>query len=422
MRWFALIACMSTMMGCALAHERPAPPALAVRPMDLNGDGYADLAVGSEGAAYVYLGGPDGIRDLPDVVLTGPADASTYFGRTVTCAGDVDGDGLSDLAIVDGGWSSGGFYPINSGIFVVPGAAGGVDETRGRWLDATGLHAAALFDVAGVGDLDGDGIDDLFVVRQGTDAIMRGALFAGAHNFFEGAPRGSLLAQFPEVGGGSWWASWVGDVDGDGHTDVGLVVDDALPGGAFLFSSRAPTVFTSMACVRCGLAIGPAGDVDGDGLADLVVLGRDSARRVRASGPSLGEVIDQHSVPPMHDTWRNPQSLASGGDLDGDGALDFVVGLAASVTDGTGSVDVFWRGQDPPRHLIEPTTSLGDAVLDMSGDLNRDGRSDLVIGTALQESVRVLTWSGVGSAPVVRQLSSPSAEHAHFGLSATTGR
>ena len=68
---------------------------------DVNGDGYSDVIAGAygystnTGRAYIYYGGAT-IDTVADVTMTGEA-ASNFFGRSVSIAGDVNGDGYSDV-------------------------------------------------------------------------------------------------------------------------------------------------------------------------------------------------------------------------------------------------------------------------------------------------------------------------------------
>jgi len=264
---------------------------------DLNGDGYADLAVGAPyndaggaagdnvGRVYVYFGGaaPD---SLPDLVLTGEA-AGDYFGWAVSGAGDVNGDGRDDL-IVGAPFSDGG------------GAAG---EDRGRAylflggdppdaapdLVLSGAGAGDTFgwSVAGAGDTDGDGAPDLLV-----GALLR----SRAYLFRGGDPAGATppdsLPDLVLTGEAfddrfGYAVAGPGDVNGDGLADllVGALLNDAggdNAGRAYLFHGRATTgqlpaagaerIFTGNGANSWfGRSVAGAGDVDRDGLADLLV-------------------------------------------------------------------------------------------------------------------------------------------------------
>ncbi|MFO0625304.1 MAG: FG-GAP-like repeat-containing protein [Polyangiales bacterium] len=194
---------------------------------DLNGDGFADLAVGAPtrdaaraaGEVDVHLGGPTGLALIP-TRLAAPTPADATFGDAVAGAGDLNGDGLADLAV--GAPAAAG---RTSRVFVYYGATGGLRATPDVVLaPATGYTGFGRA-LAGAGDLDRDGYADLAVTAP--DAPEGGVIYV-----FRGGATG-LDARTPVVipnpmrsGPFATQLGSHGDIDGDGAPDL-LVGADA---------------------------------------------------------------------------------------------------------------------------------------------------------------------------------------------------
>ncbi len=285
-------------------------------PGDVNGDGLGDLLIGapevdigyaSAGAVYLIAGREVGWAQdvglgLADASLVGTATAEGV-GRAVAGAGDVDGDGLDDLLVgaPDSSWAASGAGQA----YLVLGRALGW-TTNESLLDADASfvgedaldHAGAA--VAGAGDVDGDGYDDLLIGARDNDEV--GAEAGKAYLVF-GRDSGWALhtdlayadASFLGEGAGDLAGRALAggaDVDGDGYDDL-LIGAPGADGGvgpfdrgrAYLFLGRPSAGWLpgmaageanailegSGAADRLGRALAFAGDADGDGHPDLLV-------------------------------------------------------------------------------------------------------------------------------------------------------
>ncbi len=305
---------------------------------DLNGDGYGDLAVGECGQAggqvHVYFGGPGGVQTASSQTLAAP-DNQSGFGCRLTAAGDLDGDGYADLAIARTG------EDFSGGLYIYRGGAAGLPATTTR-IDSPDYHPSRLgYSLAGVGDLDGDGYADLVATEIDASAMSgRAHVYRGGPGGISNANQVTLVS--PDASGLQYGASvaGVGDVDGDGYPDF-VVAAPAVsttkllptahlyrggPGG--VTAASVPTNLSTNGATGFASEVEGAGDVDGDGYSDAVVaspigltLFRGGAAGIAQSGTSVdaaGQGV-------------NPRHLAGAGDLDGDGHADVLVGDGAGV-------------------------------------------------------------------------------------------
>lgn len=401
---------------------------------DVTGDDIPDVLIGapemwlegSPGRAYLVRGPMNTNRKiLDDATLLEGVYSGSGAGFAVQGIGDFNGDGHRDLAI-----SAPLGHPQNQGgtVFVVFGPVTGDLNLRQAQLRLEGEQAGdrAGLSLSAPGDVDGDGYDDLLVGAPGSD---RGGQDAGAVYLVRGGPReGSLhlsradmiwegVAAFEQAG---FSLASLGDMDGDGLEEfaVGL---EPRPGlqeqrgtssvAAYLLPLNQPglrvrsmaearlTILRETSAEGKGYDVASAGDVNGDGYPELLVGGalEDTGRRVRAAclflgGPEPRDAIklgDAHA----HLFTRNDGgklSVASAGDLNGDGLADILVGDAYSdsLAPDAGAVRIFYGPVQGAHSLREADiTTLGRQAsgfmgfaLDGPGDLNGDGLDDVLLG------------------------------------------
>jgi hypothetical protein len=344
--------------------------------------------------------------------LPGPLDDVDAFGRSVVSLGDLDGDGLGDLAVGALGDDDGG--PDRGAVWILFLAANGTVASQAKISATSGGFAGALdagdwfgFAAASLGDLDGDGVGDLAV----------------------GAPR-------DDDGGANRGAVWLLFLHADGSVKSHAKVGSGSGGFTGVLDDND----------QFGCAIAPLGDLDGDGVGDLAVgayldddggpdrgavwvlfLKTDGSVKAQAKISSTAggfagalDTGDQFAI-----------SLAAAGDLDGDGAPELAVGARADDDGGTdrgavwllslaagGAVTAHGKISSTAGGFAGPLDDgdfFGASVAPL-GDLDGDGHLDLAIGANLDDDggpERGAVW--------VVFLDADGAVLSHAKISATSG-
>ncbi|MGD8464433.1 MAG: integrin alpha, partial [Anaerolineae bacterium] len=327
---------------------------------DLNGDGYADLVVGAPGkdcttdgpwncgGAYVYYGQAGGLTqdDPADWIATGQNE-DDLLGFSVGTAGDVNGDGISDLVVTAAGsWPDpGASWCTGLGeAYVYHGSQAGLTPGDPPAWTASGENATDLFGSAAgtIGDVNGDGYDDLVVGAPGWDCSLENpqAWDCGKAYVFHGSTVGLGAIPTWTVAGENagdqlgFAAATAGDTNGDGYDDlvVGAPGYDIERGKAYVFHGTSLGLTPSFDWTAAGeeahdffgSAVVTAGDVDGDGFADLVVgaYGYDGERGKAYLFP--GTPAGLATTPDWSAEGEMPgdrfgRSVAAAGDVNGDG-------------------------------------------------------------------------------------------------------
>jgi hypothetical protein len=404
---------------------------------DVNGDGYADMLVGAwrwnggqsdEGGAFLFLGRAD-IDSLPvqtptDAQWTGQVDqASAFFGRSVAGAGDVDGDGYADVIVGADWWEDG--ETREGGAWLFHGSPAGLPDGEDQVLHGGDSYARLGTSVTMAGDVNGDGLDDFVVGAPWyTDSHSEeGAafLYLGITGVeIQNTANWSWEPSIAHAHAGSAVAG-AGDVNGDGYADVLVGAPNyymaiADEGAAWLFlgtgsglaNSPSWTVQGGQTGALLGSALSSAGDVNGDGWSDVLV----GAPEWDDTLPNQGAVWLHYGTATGLDPtagWsyvgsaggvEAGTSVARAGDVNGDSYPDFAIGVP--LEGGSGSVHVFHGGVTGPADAAAWTGQQGAAGAEFgasvasAGDVNGDGYDDLVVG-APQDSSAGSAWAFFGS-------------------------
>ena len=445
---------------------------------DVNGDGFDDLIIGARhadsngsdsGASYVVFGNSSGFDetfDLSDLNgnngfrLAG-AEENDESGISVSTAGDLNGDGLSDL-IVGAYYSDAGGNNAGSS-YVVFGKISGfdaeirltdLDENDGFRIDGAAIEDHLGFSVNHAGDVNGDGFDDLILGaryadfngdKSGSSYIVFGKASGFERTFDVSSLNGSNGFRLDGVAtddrtGRS--VSAAGDMNGDGFDDVivgaSLADQQGRSSGSSYVIFGKPSGFSAALALssldghtgfrldgempgdQSGFSVSNAGDINGDGFADVIIGARSADPYGDKSGVSyivFGKAsgfdasIDLSSLDGSTGFRVGGEaagdqlgwSVSSAGDFNGDGLSDLIVGARwadSSNLDAGASYVLFGRssgfnstfdvsGINGINGLRIEGVKSGDGLgksVSGAGDINGDGFSDLIIGASGADS------------------------------------
>ncbi|CAB5500430.1 Flagellar hook-length control protein FliK [Bathymodiolus thermophilus thioautotrophic gill symbiont] len=408
---------------------------------DINSDGLNDLIVGAfagstsasetnAGKSFVVFGKKDDLNaiNLSDVasgtggfVINGE-NAEDQSGRSVSSAGDVNGDGIGDLIIgaptvsTDSVNFLGNSYVVfgktNETTVNLSDIASG---TGGFIIKGIGNQDLSGNSVSSAGDVNGDGLDDLIVSAHGaesragksfvvfgknnTEAIKLSDIASGTDGFvINGENAGDLSGQS---------VSSAGDVNGDGLDDliIGAYGANSNAGKSYVVFGKNNAEAINLSTITSGTggfaingesalnysgySVSSAGDVNGDGLDDLIVgaylVNHWAGRSYVVFGKANTDAIDLSNIAAGiggfvingkdAGDWSG-FSVSSAGDVNGDGLDDLIVGAPkADLVDNANmgkSFVVFGKTNTKSVHLADIDTGKGVAAhaIDFQGDQN----------------------------------------------------
>jgi hypothetical protein len=392
---------------------------------DVNGDGYADIILGAryydngqndEGAAFVYHGGVGGIGATPAIILESN-QANAQMGQGLAGAGDVNGDGYADVIVGAHRYDNG---QNDEGVaFVYYGSAGGISATPAITLERNQAGAELGRRVAGAGDVNGDGYADVIV---GVASYDNGENDEGVAFVYHGSADG--LSATPAITletnqanaylGGS--VAGAGDVNGDGYADVIVGANEYdngqnNEGAAFVYhggvggigATPAIILESNQAEARLGVDLAGAGDVNGDGYADVIVgvsrydngQNDEGVAFVYYGGPGGLNATPAVTLEADQAGAFFGHGATGAGDVNGDGYADVIVGAlyysngqsnegAAFVYHG-GTVPVVQAGLDlnPDTFNLKSKGKWITAYIELPDDYDV---ADIDVGTVTLES------------------------------------
>ena len=420
---------------------------------DVNNDGYSDVIIGApgwdngvseldEGLVRVFYGSGSGLSLVVNWDFESN-QANAKLGSAVASAGNVNGDDYSDVIFSADSYKSGNPLVSKGRAWVVHGSGSGLAATPAWFLDGVAENDWLGYAVGTAGDVNGDTFADVLISAPGRSTgsfTDNGVVY-----IHYGSPSGLNYANVTELTGGESYefmgvsVSTAGEINGDGYSDViigspersltdyGYGLARVYHGASYgLNTSLAWYVYGNESYGKLGWSVATAGDVNGDGYGDVII----GQKGYSGSGSNQGRALlwlgGSGGLGPIPDTISNADwqtsipfngaeygySVATAGDVNGDGYSDVIVGApyySGSYTE-EGIAYVYHGG---PNNLSSTsgwsyTSDYVDTELGFSaasaGDINGDGYADIIVGAPKYDSSyanegAIFVWTGSMSGP-----------------------